>query len=414
MSLSSDDLLISIKSFDKWLSNVGYESYDPYDIWGTKAGILSRQLYYKSHLLGFPFIAPFLLLDLFFPSARTLFLKKERYATSDAQLILAYLNLYSICCENQFLDKALTLAQDLLKSSIPGYSGYCWGYPFNWQHANGNTVKNTPLITTTPYCFEAFLALYETTKNNKYLDISHSIADFILKDLNDTVTSEWASAGSYTPFDNGKVINASAYRAMVLIEASKRFEDKKYYETGVKNVNFIIESQRNDGSWLYAIDSPGENFIDHFHTCFVLKNLYKINLHLNRDDISKALINGYKYYRKSLFNNKDEPIMYSIAPRTQIITKEMYNYAECITLCTLLRNEFNDALFLASKLAFELVNKFQLNTGHYVTRVFKTGHSHKFPFLRWPQAQLFYAMTNVYTAIINTMNTEIKTNIHYL
>jgi hypothetical protein len=30
-----------------------------------------------------------------------------------------------------------------------------------------------------------------------------------------------------------------------------------------------------------------------------------------------------------------------------------------------------------------------------VTRVFRGGFRHRFPFLRWPQAQLFYALTNL-------------------
>ncbi len=38
-------LLASIRAFDTWLSETGYASYDPYDIWGTRFGLFSRRLY---------------------------------------------------------------------------------------------------------------------------------------------------------------------------------------------------------------------------------------------------------------------------------------------------------------------------------------------------------------------------------
>src|ERR1044071_890214 len=57
----------SIRRFDKWLRNVGYESNDPYDIWGTTYGVAARRIYYRHSRLGAPLIAPVLLGDILFP-----------------------------------------------------------------------------------------------------------------------------------------------------------------------------------------------------------------------------------------------------------------------------------------------------------------------------------------------------------
>jgi len=41
-------------------------------------------------------------------------------------------------------------------------------------------------------------------------------------------------------------------------------------------LNFVLENQNRDGSWSYAVNE-GRDFIDHFHTCFVMKALAKIH-----------------------------------------------------------------------------------------------------------------------------------------
>ena len=53
---------------------------------------------------------------------------------------------------------------------------------------------------------------------------------------------------------------------------------------------------------------------------------------------------------------------------------------------------------LARGLADKLINRHQLPDGHFVTRVFRGALRHCYPFLRWPQAQLFYALTNLLKA----------------
>jgi len=394
---SSEILKQMIDNFERWIERTGYESYDPYDIWGTKYGIFARHVYYNSQLKGLPFVAPILFMDTFFPSLRKLFLTKERFATADAQLLLSFLNLYQISDDEKYLQKSKALADDLLKISIPGYSGYCWGYPFDWQNSGALWKKSTPYITATPYCFEAFLRLYKTTNEKKYLDIALSIVKFVDEDLHDTKTSETASAGSYSPIDNSKVVNASAYRAMVLIEAANITEIEELKNKALRNINFILENQNSDGSWLYGIGDDKSAFIDHFHTCFVLKNLYKANKLLKSDQIKKSIKIGYNYYRKNLFDTDDNPISFAIKPRFQIVKLEMYNFAEAITLGALLKEEIPDSLELANKLAVRLKRHYQLKDGHFISKIYKGGIKQTMPFLRWPQSQLFYSITNLLT-----------------
>jgi hypothetical protein len=439
-----------IHSFTAWLARAGDESHDPYDLWGTHYGLFARRLYYQKNPIGLLLIAPIVAAETLFPSVRKWFVRKQRFATADAQLLLAFLNLHALGSTGASpvppgdspgdsplrlesllrirwgeggrrpdevssgewgevgevsksfaspLHRARSLADDLLATSIPGYAGHCWGYPFDWQNNRGLWKRNTPFITSTPYCYEAFAKLSEATGDSTYLEVAESVARFVFQNLNDTPTGENSAAASYGPLDHTHVINASAYRAFVLFDAARRFGKPEYEEKAHANLNFILQSQLPDGSWLYALNSPAEAFIDHFHTCFVLKNLLKINEELDSDAVNRAIERGYAWYRRELFDADGLPKSFAIQPRTQLVRLEMYNFAEAITLGVLLRNIVPGAFADAQRLARILIDDYQLRDGHFVTRVLVGGLLHTFPFLRWPQAQLFYALTNLLHAL---------------
>jgi len=311
---------------------------------------------------------------------------------------MAFTNLSRLTGDPRYLDKARALAGDLLKYSVPGYSGYCWGYPFDWQHNCGLWEKNTPFITATPYCYEAFVRLSEATGEDSFRAVARSIAQFVRDDLRDTTTGPDSAAGSYAPFDDSRVVNASAYRAMVLFDAAGRFDLPDYGQAAARNLNFILQTQRDDGAWLYAFDNPAETFIDHFHTCFVLKNLWKLNQRLRNPRVTAAIGRGYGYYRKNLFDAEGLPRSFAVKPRAQLARYELYDFAEAITLGSLLREDIPEAFELAGRLAAVVCKRFRLPDGHFVTRVYRGGIRHVFPYLRWPQAQLFYALSNFLAA----------------
>jgi len=386
------------RSFLQWLDKNGVESYDPYDLWGTRYGLLARRAYYRKHPLGTFLVSPVVVSDVLMPRASRLLIKKQRFATAEAQLALAFLNLYRLTRDDIHLKSATKAVDRLLELSIPGYRGHCWGYPFDWQNHQGLWPRNTPFITATPYCFEAFIGIADATGDQRFLEVAASIARFVADDLRDSETRAGASAGSYSPNDRSKVINASAYRAFVLFESWRRFGHIQYRRTAERNLQFIFDAQRADGSWLYAIDSPGEAFIDHFHTCFVLKNLVKLNRVIASTQVTQTVRRGFAFYNDALFHSNGMPKSFAIEPRVQLARLEMYNFAESITLGTLLKGFIPGAFDRARALTRRLIDTYQLADGHFVTRTFVGGVRHTTPFLRWPQAQLFLALTNMLVA----------------
>ena len=79
------------------------------------------------------------------------------------------------------------------------------------------------------------------------------------------------------------------------MEASHRFGIDEFREKAVKNINFVLENQCLNGSWFYAVGNSQDAFVDNFHTCFVLKNLYKANIRLKSDKVQDVIIKGYNF-----------------------------------------------------------------------------------------------------------------------
>ena len=125
----------------------------------------------------------------------------------------------------------------------------------------------------------------------------------------------------------------------------------------------------------------------------MLRNLY-VAYKVNKDPKLLASIqHGYKYYRKELFREDKTPLHFSKIQYNKLRKYEMYDYAEGIKLGALLKDEIDGAFEFSEILVNDLINRFQLKDGHFATRVTSFGNVHKVPYLRWPQAQLFCALT---------------------
>src|SRR5262245_48761074 len=99
VSCDDDRLWRAVGQFAQWLERNGYSSYDPYDLFGTKYGVLARKWYYRGNPLGIALTVPLILSEIACPRLRTLTVRKNRYATAEAQFILAFLNLHELALD---------------------------------------------------------------------------------------------------------------------------------------------------------------------------------------------------------------------------------------------------------------------------------------------------------------------------
>jgi hypothetical protein len=390
--LPTAGVLKAVLRFIEWLDVYGEVSYDFQSFFSSDLARAAKALYYKKPLLGTLAVSPMVFSEAFVPSARRLFWKPQRFPIADAHYAMGFGLLAKLSQPEKYHKRAVHFLEVLLETRCPGYENYCWGYPFNWETVRGTIVSGTPLITTVPYVYEAFREVYQIDQDPKWRQIMQSIAQHGLLDYKDFKASDTASSCSYTPFPENSVgvVNANAYRAFLLTCAAFDFSDEQYGKIAERNLNFVLEAQSSDGSWRYATDGR-RDFVDHFHTCFVLKALVKIEGLTGHPECTKAIERGIDYYTKNLFDAQGVPKPFSRAPRLTVYRRELYDYAECINLSVLLRGRFPKLDENLSVVVNQILTRWQKPDGSFRSRQLHLGWDNT-PMHRWASSQLFRSL----------------------
>ena len=289
--------------------------------------------------------------------------------------------------------RAVHFLEVLQETRCQGYEDYCWGYPFDWQTRSGVMAEGTPLITTVPYVYEASHKFMQLTKTESGCAIMRSIAEHAFKSYRDVETGPDAASCGYTPApdDPAGVVNASAYRAFLLTKAGIELSEPKYLEAARRNRNFVIASQNQDGSWYYSIDGE-RDFVDHFHTCFVMKALAKIEQLTGSPECHNAIERGVRYYVQNLVDATGLPVPFSKRPRMTVYRRELYDYAECINLGILLDGRFPEMDQILSNVVAEVLGRWRKRDGSFRARQLLVGWDNV-PMHRWAQSQMFRSLS---------------------
>ena len=379
-----------LTNFSKWLNAYGETSLDYQSFYSGWYGGRAKSLYYHRPILGTLAVAPMVFCEAFFPAARRLFYHPLRFPIADAHYAMGFAFLYQVTGDVAQRERAVHFLNVLKDTRCTQFTEYCWGYPFDWVWRGGVAKRQTPLITTTPYVYEAFLEMFQLEPREEWKTILESIARHARFDIKDFRTSEAASTCSYNPFGESGVINAAAYRAFLLTSASELFANDDYGKTAKRNLNFLLETQNADGSWCYAADGT-RDFIDHFHTCFVMKALAKIHSLTRDQSCLEALSKGVQYYLENLFDEDGLPKPFSKAPRLTVYKRELYDCAECINLCLLLRDRFPKMETTLDRVLAGILRDWIKADGSFRSRRLYFGWDNV-PMHRWGQSQMFRSL----------------------
>jgi hypothetical protein len=395
----------TLTNFTGWLEKYGETSWDHQSFFAGSLGRRAKGLYYKNKFVGTAAVAPMIFSEAFFPPARRLFHERMRLPIADAHYAMGFGFLHEVTRNPGHLDKAVHFINVLKSSRSPGYENYCWGYPFNWVTRNGMLKAHTPFITTTPYVFEAFLQVQKLQPRSEWPEIMTSAIAYATVDIRDQPFPGGGRTCSYMPDGEFNVVNASAYRATMLVSAAKFFSCDEWLQIANGNVDFVLAAQNPDGSWPYAKDGV-RDFVDHFHTCFVMKALAKIHALTGEPRILDALKRGVDYYLKNLFSEDGMPRPFSKAPRLTVYKCELYDCAECINLCLLLRMEFPQLEQTLETVVAGIMNNWVKPDGSFRSRKLRFGWDNV-PMHRWAQSQMFRSLA--FYLREQTLNSQLST-----
>jgi hypothetical protein len=376
-----------IARFLHWAEKEKFASYDWWDIWGTSYGGWAKTMYLKNKYLGVFFIAPLVFLDFIYPSFRKFFVKKRTFPICNAHIAMGYLNLYEVTEENQYLEKAESLVDDLLLMASPHATGLAWGMKHQWMTVQGLIPADTPCNTQTAYPYTLFTQLYAATHNEKYLEYLHQILKHVANDF-----PEWWEGDklvcSYSTADKRRVVNANSYRMYMLVDGGKRFNNQIYLDKGLATLRYVLSMQDIDGSWPYSED---QNFVDCYHTVFVIKNLSKVREILGYDyeGLDSAVKKGLSYYFEKLYDAEGFPKPFAIQPRITLFKYDSYDFAESIGLLTEIKT---DTSLLQQLLQF-VKNNFQTKAGWFLFRIYHLLPIKGIPYMRYTNSNMFLSLT---------------------
>jgi hypothetical protein len=382
----------AIQLFCGWLQSYGETSWDHQSFYASKLGRTAKALYYRKPFLGALAVAPMVFSEAFVPPARRLFWKPQRFPIADAHYAMGFAFLFEIYGDESYYRRAVHFLGALEATRCEDSSDYCWGQAFDWETRTGTIRAGTPLITAIPYAYEAFSQIYAIDKEQKWLQVMRSIARHVFKSYRDVPTGPQAASCAYTPSPDAPVgvINASAYRAFLLTKAGLELSEPQYLDVARQNLNFVLDAQQPDGSWRYATDGV-RDFVDHFHTCFVLKSLAKIQQLTGCSRCQNAVGRGIPYYLQRLFDANRLPLPFSKRPRLTVYRRELYDFAESINLAVLLNGSFPELDQILPVVVRELLTRWQRKDGSFRSRQLLLGWDNV-PMHRWAQSQIFRSL----------------------
>ncbi|MCK4252785.1 AGE family epimerase/isomerase, partial [candidate division WOR-3 bacterium] len=267
-----------LKKLEYFIQADAWKGYDPYD------GLNSKFLRFLTFNRKWLRIAVIQFMKRSPINLRPFFgVAKSRNPKAMGLLVKAYLVQYKKTKKQEYLDKAREILDWLIANSA-GYSGYSWGYNFNWQSAVFYIPKGIPTVVNTSFIANAFLDAYKITKEKNYLDIARNSCDFILNDLNRTNLSKMtndiskvSSEGkrmtndqnlfcfSYSPLDKTCCHNANLLAVELLARVYSITKEEKLLENAKKSLEFTLAHHNSDGSWYYGL-AGRQQYIDSFHT----------------------------------------------------------------------------------------------------------------------------------------------------
>lgn len=383
------DTVLLTDSFNKlknYIEREEFKGYDPYDtltspvkfkVFGKWPPIIATQLQKRNPI-----------------NIRPMLGIKKQYNPKAIGLLL-----YSYCLiqerdPSKDQSKQIAFLFNYLKNNYSrGFSGYCWGYNFDWAGSKKYLNAFSPNIVVTAFVAKGILRYYQLTKDAEALKILESIPDFIQKDLGRT-ENENGICFSYTTIALECCYNASLHAATVLSQVYSINKNEICKTLALKAVDFVVNKQFPDGHWNYSIDpatGKERKQID-FHQGYNIDCIVEItrNCEVKSDAYNKAIEKGTEYYKTEQFfsNGRSKwrlPDNYPV---------EIHNQSQgIITFNRMGKWDKNCAQF-SETIARWTIKHMQDKKGYFYYRKLRF-FTNKVSYMRWSQAWMFLALTEL-------------------
>ena len=311
--------------------------------------------------------------------------------------LYAYSQLYELEKNEYYLEKARYLVRLIRENMSFGYSGACWGYNFDWASPGKYLPAYTPSVVVTAFVTRGLFKYYLVTQDEYAFSMLNSACDFILKDLPQTETEDGLCI-SYTPIKRDCCYNASLLGAELLARVYALTNDNQLRTTALKAVDFVLAHQYDDGHWKYSIDiktGKERNQVD-FHQGFVLdciKDTIRYTRE-NNDMYKNAILKGAFFYKNKQFRSNGRS-MWRLPGAWPV---DIHHQAQGIITFSKLASMDESFGHFAEQIARWTIKHMQDEKGYFYYRKHRLW-TNKIDYMRWSQAWMFNALTQLVTTL---------------
>jgi hypothetical protein len=303
ISVRTEQLLGVLHEIEAWGSRHDWSGTDPYD--GLNATRLVGPL--RGSALGRRLIIQAVKrspLDL----RPVLGVRPATNATTLAWVASAYARGGFLSREESRIRLEHTLSR-LVDLRRPGMSEACWGYHFDMQSRVFFYPRGSPNTIATAFAGMALLDAYERTGDERWAEVATEAGEFFLRHVPQTPDPPGAFFG-YLPDDRSPIHNSNTHVCALLARLGSLAGEDRYRDAARSGIEWTVARQRADGSWPYG-ERPNLQWIDNFHTGYVLDALRTCADSGFAAEIGDALERGLQYYRRELVLDDGTPKYYA-------------------------------------------------------------------------------------------------------
>lgn len=379
------DIKTSLKLLLTYIESENFKGYDPYDTlnspipfhWLGKWGPVLAIQFQKRN--------PF--------NIRKLLGIKKAYNPKAMGLFLhAYSLQYQQHKSEETLQKVEFFFKWLLENRTKDYDEFCWGYNFDWASPVKFLKKYSPTIVVSGFVAKGIFEYYQATQNPKAIEVLKSIGSFAENQLAWTKTEKgFCVSYSTKTIDccyNANMLGAELYARLYFIT-----KEDNYKELAQKMTDFTIAYQQTDGHWNYSLDveTGKERTQIDFHQGYVLDSIHYVNQYCGENEAYlKALKLGAAYY----FSKQFKPNGQSIFRVPKAYPVEIHNQSQGIITFTRLSYLSAEYANFATTIAEWTIQNMQSKKGYFFYKKYPL-YTIKTPFMRWSQAWMLLALTEL-------------------
>jgi len=323
--------------------------------------------------------------------------KKATNAKAMALFARGYFNLYRCFKEEMYLGKALACLNWLEENYCRGYSGYCWGYPFDWWSGGGVLFpKGTPSGVVSSIAGHAFLDGFDVLGEEKYLKVAEGVCSFVVNDLNRAL-SNGNICFSYTPLDDYEVHNANLWCASLLCRVAFHTKNHLFEKLATNAVKFTVGDQREDGAWYYwnikyakQKGIKNESTIDNYHTGFLIECLIDCDKYVSSLDVKENFEKAAEFYVNNFVEKGGAA---KLRPKKSYPVG-VHGCAQTIITLTKLSEINNQYLDVGKKVALWTIRNMQDEAGFFYYRLYRW-RADRTPYIRWGEAWMLKALSDI-------------------